>query len=303
MTVPSPTRVGDEQFVVVIGDALIDEIHLDGATTEFVGGAALNVAVGLAILGVRTTLIAMVGDDADGDRIRAFLDDHGVELIATVGPNGSSRGISDRVDGEPRYEFNLAARTRRIRFGTTERDAIAAASLVVVSCFPFDDAAQSAELVGAVDGPDKRLIVDPNPREGMLTDAQAFCDTFDAVARRSLLVKVGDDDSELLYGSSLSDLETHLLALGCQTVLGTAGKDGAEIVTSSEVSVRAPIAILPGPVVDTMGAGDAVLAALTQSILVDGIPADAESWHQVLQRAMTIAAATCRHPGALLRLP
>ncbi|WP_242868700.1 PfkB family carbohydrate kinase, partial [Microbacterium oxydans] len=48
--------------VVVIGDALIDEIRDDAGVRELVGGAALNVAVGLRRLGVDTTLVAMVGD-------------------------------------------------------------------------------------------------------------------------------------------------------------------------------------------------------------------------------------------------
>ena len=34
--------------VVVVGDALIDELRDDTGVREFVGGAALNVAVGLA---------------------------------------------------------------------------------------------------------------------------------------------------------------------------------------------------------------------------------------------------------------
>jgi sugar/nucleoside kinase (ribokinase family) len=300
---PASTGSGEERFVVVIGDALIDEIHLDGAITEFVGGAALNVAVGLAALGVRAKLIAMIGDDDDGHTIRTFLGEKGVELIATIGPNGSSRGISHRVAGEPRYEFNSAARARRIEFDRRERDAIAAAALVVVSCFPFDDSAQSLELVAAIEDQENRLIIDPNPREGMMGSIETFRETFDRVARRSLLVKVGDDDSALLYGSTLGELESHLLAVGCAAVLGTAGKDGAEIVTSNGVASHEPIVALPGSIVDTMGAGDAVLASVTESILVDGIPKDEQNWHGVLERAMRVAAATCRHEGALLRLP
>lgn len=52
--------------VVVVGDALVDEV--DGAA--HVGGAALNVAVGLARLGVPARLIAMVGDDDAGRLVR-----------------------------------------------------------------------------------------------------------------------------------------------------------------------------------------------------------------------------------------
>ena len=57
--------------VVVIGDALIDELRDDTGVKEFVGGAALNVAVGLSRLGVPTTLIAMVGDDEAGAKTRS----------------------------------------------------------------------------------------------------------------------------------------------------------------------------------------------------------------------------------------
>ena len=49
--------------VVVVGDALIDELRDDHGVREFVGGAALNVAVGLAQLGVPATLVAKLGDD------------------------------------------------------------------------------------------------------------------------------------------------------------------------------------------------------------------------------------------------
>jgi fructokinase len=58
--------------VVVIGDALIDELRDDHGVREFVGGAALNVAVGLSRLGVPTTLVAMLGDDEAAAHIRAY---------------------------------------------------------------------------------------------------------------------------------------------------------------------------------------------------------------------------------------
>ncbi|WP_368665902.1 PfkB family carbohydrate kinase [Cryobacterium sp. Y62] len=44
--------------VAVVGDALIDVLRDSEASREFPGGAALNVAVGLAVLGVPTTLMA-----------------------------------------------------------------------------------------------------------------------------------------------------------------------------------------------------------------------------------------------------
>src|SRR5687767_12336550 len=99
--------------VVVIGDALIDELRDEHGVREFVGGAALNVAVGLSRLGVPTTLIAMLGDDEAGEHIRAYLADFGVQLLATPSSLGTSRAVSTRSpSGEPVYEFNAAAQAR-----------------------------------------------------------------------------------------------------------------------------------------------------------------------------------------------
>ncbi|MEO8908040.1 MAG: PfkB family carbohydrate kinase [Microbacteriaceae bacterium] len=292
-----------EQRVVVVGDALIDELRDGGVVREFVGGAALNVAVGLAILGVRTTLVAMIGDDADGERIRSFLTSFGVELVPTIGPSGSSRAVSDRTDGEPRYLFNTAAQHRSIDFDAATRAALDAADYVVVSCFPFDDAAQLAALEAAVTAQERRLIIDPNPRAGMLRDRAAFCAGFDRIASRSLLSKIGDDDAALLYGTSLDALRARLLRDGSRFVIATAGRDGASITSAGGVCVTEPIVSLPGEVIDTMGAGDATLASVVASLLTGGVPVDAAGWHGVLNRAMAVAAATCRFEGAQLRMP
>ncbi|MDJ0338599.1 PfkB family carbohydrate kinase [Cryobacterium sp. PH31-O1] len=289
--------------VVVVGDALIDELRDSEASREFAGGAALNVAVGLAVLGLPTALIAMVGDDAHGAVIRAFLEKYGVQLIATAGPLGSSRAVSDRADGEPRYFFNDAAKARRIEFGVAERAALAAAELVVVSCFPFDDTAQTEAFASCVSDPERRLVIDPNPRAGMLHDGPRFVRNFEALAARSLLVKVGEEDADLLYDSTLDELRERLVDAGAQNVLATAGRLGASVAFAISGLVSVPIATLDGPIIDTMGAGDATLAASVCTIVNDGVPQDSAAWQALLVDAMLTAAATCRHEGALLRRP
>ncbi|MCC4909093.1 PfkB family carbohydrate kinase [Microbacterium sp. cx-59] len=288
--------------VVVIGDALIDEIQDAEGSREFVGGAALNVAVGLARLGFPATLIAMVGDDEAGAQIRSYLDDYGVALIATISPLGSSRATSTRgPGGEPVYVFNDAAQARRVRFGEAERVAIAGAAITVVSCMPFDDEEQTAELASALADADGLVAIDPNPREGMMHDRDRFVRGFEAVARISDLVKVGQDDADLLYGGDLDALRDRLRADGAVAVLTTRGAGGAGVVAAG-VDVTRPIAAAPGPIVDTMGAGDAVLSSAVATLLAEH-PASAAEWAALLERAMDVAAATCRFEGALLRLP
>ena len=288
--------------IVVIGDALIDEIRDDAGVREFVGGAGLNVAVGLSRLGVPASLIAMVGDDAAGEQIRAYLADYDVELLASPAAHGSSRAVSTRsAEGEPQYVFNDAAQNRRVAYGAAERAAIAAAPMVVVSCFPFDDRGQTDALVDAVASAGTPLAIDPNPRSGMLHDRDEFVRGFERAASGALLVKVGEDDAQLLYGTSLDDLRDRLTGLGVDAVLATYGAGGAAIV-AGDVTVSRGISNLPGRIVDTMGGGDAVLAT-TAALVRERLPEVAADWDAVLSRAMDVAAATCRSEGALLRTP
>ncbi|KNY07762.1 carbohydrate kinase family protein [Microbacterium sp. GCS4] len=290
----------DSPAAVVIGDALIDEIRDDAGVRELVGGAALNVAVGLRRLGVDTALIAMVGDDEAGAHIREYLVDHGVRLIETPAPRGSSRAIVQRgSDGEPVYLFNEAAQRRSIRYSEEARTAIAQASLVAISCFPFDVPDEVDALADAVGG--ARLAIDPNPRSGMLSDRAEFVRGFERLVADTAIVKVGADDAALLYDGDLDTLRTRLRGLGVRAVLATAGADGAILETDAG-AVRAPIATLPGRVVDTVGAGDATLAAVSAG-LVDGTPGAVEGWQELLDRAMEVAAATVRAEGGLLRTP
>ncbi|GAA4342053.1 PfkB family carbohydrate kinase [Microbacterium rhizosphaerae] len=281
--------------VVVVGDALIDELRDDTGVRELVGGAGLNVAVGLQLLGVATTMIAMVGDDEAGAHIRAYLADFGVELLASPSPFGSARAVSTRSGGgEPVYVFNGAAQGRRIHFGDEQRSALAEAPLVVVSSFPFDDAEQTATLLDAVAG---RLAVDPNPRPGLLRDRAGFVRGFEHAAARASLVKVGEEDAELLYGRPLEEVRDAIAGLGAAVVVATKGAAGASVAVDGAVIDRG-ISQLPGRIVDTMGAGDAVLAVLARA-LIGGV----EDWGVALQLAMDTAAATCRFEGGLLRVP
>lgn len=285
---------------VVIGDALIDEIHDSGGMRELVGGAALNVAVGLRRLGVPTTLIAMVGDDEAGSHIREYLADHDVSLIASAAPLGSSRAVVQRdARGEPTYVFNAAAQGRSIRYSDEARQALANADLAVISCFPFDVPAEVDAVADALTG--VRVAIDPNPRSGMLSDREEFVRGFERLVAGAAIVKIGADDAALLYDGDLDALRGRLRALGVDAVLATAGRDGAILEADAGI-LTAPIARLAGAVIDTVGAGDATLSAVAEG-LIGARPRTAEDWQKLLDRAMDVAAATCRAEGGLLRTP
>lgn len=275
--------------VVVIGDALVDEMRDAEGSVDAPGGSALNVAVGLAILGVPSTLIAMFGSDADGSSLARHLAEHDVVAIASPAPLGTGRAISDRTDGEPRYSFTRAQVERHIDFSL-----VGPSDLFAVSGFPFDNAAQVDALRTAVAG--SRLLIDPNPRPGLLIDRAAFVRNLEDLAPVTELYKIGEEDALLLWGLPLPIVAIRLLDAGAGAVLATAGEQGAAVY-SRDGETHRPVVALPRPIVDTMGAGDATFAAvIAQSLTTHG-------WGETLETAMAIAAETIRHPGGLLRLP
>jgi fructokinase len=136
----------------------------------------------------------------------------------------------------------------------------------------------------------------------MMADRDRFETNALRISGAGMLVKVGDDDAPFLGAEGLAALVGDLRERGADVVLATEGKAGARILDGA-VEVSSGIAALPGPIVDTMGAGDASLASVVADVVRQGRPTDAEGWSRVLDRAMLVAAATCRSEGALLRTP
>jgi fructokinase len=169
----------------------------------------------------------------------------------------------------------------------------------VISCFPFDVPVEVDAVAQALAG--VRVAIDPNPRSGMLSDREEFVRGFERLVPDAEIVKVGADDAALLYDGDLDALRARLRTLGADAVLATAGKEGAVLEADAGI-LTAPISTLPGAVIDTVGAGDATLSAVAAG-LVGVRPQAADEWQKLLDRAMDVAAATCRAEGGLLRTP
>ena len=277
--------------VVVIGDALIDEMRDEHGSVDAPGGSALNVAVGLSILGVPAALIAMYSDDTDGRALSAHLSRYNVEEFASPSARGTGRAVSDRSEGEPRYSFSPAAIARAIKFTPAMRSAISGADLVAISGFPFDNQQQFEQLVDVVAG--TTVLLDPNPRAGFLRDAELFASNLERFAPSVRLLKLGEEDSHLLYRKPLDQVVGFFTPH--TALLATAGASGATVYERG-VAVNRPIVTSIEPIVDTMGAGDATFASVIASL-----SHGEGDWGVILDRAMAIAAATIRHHGGVLR--
>jgi len=290
--------------VVAIGDAVVDVLEEpDGSRQRHPGGAALNTAVGLSILGHTVVQIAAVGRDRDGFWLERNLREHRVRLVRSRSCDFTGVATSRRVDGEPSYTFNAALVRRRLAPPESAHHLVADASAVVVNSYPFDDEAQVDALCSTLEHATGIRVLDPNPRDALVRDPAAYRSGFERTLAHVGLVKVSDQDLGLLYDASEADAVQRIGACGPSTVLLTRGARGATLLRSGRPDLHADVADSPSPVVDTLGAGDATLAAFVSRLLRLGTdPAD-DDLDDALRFAMAVAAETARHHGGRLRLP
>ncbi|MFF5257837.1 PfkB family carbohydrate kinase [Actinomadura viridis] len=296
-------RGGRRPHAVVIGNAIIDEVRTGAAVERRPGGAGFNLAVGLAVLGVQAGLVTALADDPDGRVLAESLRAHAVTVLPQPRRAATGRATASLENGEPGYAFTPAARGR-VRFTPAVTGALREAHAVIVNSYPFDVPGEAERLDGALRDLPGLRVLDPNPRPGLVTDPGSFRRRLEALFGNTDIVKVSVEDLDLLYGCPPEAAVARILGLGPRVVFLTRGAAGAEIVTASGRRHTAPAAAMTAPIVDTIGAGDAALAALVASSLAgppERRPTAAElaavGWRPHLDRAMRVAAAVCRSPG------
>jgi len=291
--------------IVVAGEALIDLVPQGaGALAGLkpaLGGGPYNTAVALGRLGSPTAFCSRTSHDAFGEALLDGLREAGVNVsavqrgaepttlaVATIDGNGSAaysfyvEGTADRLFAAPEA---LPAGTRAVSFGTC--------SLVLE---PGATAYESLLRTAAAQGVFTAL--DPNIRAGLIPDADAYRARFTSWLPSVSLLKLSEEDALWLGGSP-----REWLAAGPAAVVITHGGDGLTAFTRDG-------AVYPVPgekvdVVDTIGAGDTVNAALLHGLAaqdalsceaLDGLGAD--GWTRLLRFAARAAAITCSRAGA-----
>lgn len=276
--------------VLVVGDANPDLLLTGDTVPRFgqaeqlldtadllLGGSAAIVACGLARLGLRTALAAVVGDDQFGtfvrDRLReAGVDDAAVET-STALPTGLSVVLSEPGDRailtlpgtipaltpEAVLAAVVAFRPRHVHVASyflqpglaaglpALLDAIAATGATVSLDTNWDPA---EEWGGVADVLRRVAIFLPNREEALAIGA--------AVLGREV--------------SGLDDAVSGLSALGCRVVV-KAGADGGVAFESGAKTATAPGLVLD--VVDTTGAGDSFDAGYLAAMLA-AVPTEQE---------------------------
>ncbi|MFI5697333.1 carbohydrate kinase [Kribbella sp. NPDC051586] len=297
--------------VLVIGEALVDIVGTAAKTTRngngkgkaIPGGFAANVAVGLARMGVPTELVARFGTDQYGDLLGAHLFGNGVQLApGTVDPAFRTSTATATLDAEgvASYQFDMTWDPPALSL-TRGCPAIHTGSIATM----LEPGATAIHrfLESVADQP-VTVTLDPNARPAITPDPAVAWTAVRKLAALSDLVKLSDEDCAFFRpGMSLDDIAAELLTeKRTQCVVVTRGGEGAIGVSRDvRVEVQAPAI----EVVDTVGAGDSLMAALITGLLKRDLLGErrlagltSEDLRDVVDYAVKAAAITCTRHGA-----
>ena len=290
--------------VVVVGEALMDVVASPDGSSEHPGGSPANVAYGLGRLGVNTGLLTSIGDDERGAAIHRHLSGAGVTLLPGSRSPGrtSSATATLAADGSATYDFDIA--------WDLERMAPACVPKVLHTGSIATFLAPGADAVKALLQQCREectLTYDPNIRPALLGSHAQATSIFEGLVALTDVVKLSDEDAQWLYPrKDLDATAAHLLGLGANLAVITKGSRGSLLATAE---TRLTVPAVKSAVADTIGAGDAYMAALILGLLSCGIdnrgansrgtvglaPAVLE---QLGRTASMAAAITVRRPGA-----
>jgi len=265
----APTAQADEMLdLLTVGEPLIcltaaGRLAASPSLAKSVGGAEANVAIGLARLGLRAGYVSRVGADPFGDEILRTLRGEGVDVSRVQRSPTRPTGLMVK---ELRSPHDVRVHYYRAGSAVTELDGIGktpAARHVhatgITLALGAGPAAAVGELLAAATAMGAGVSLDPNIRLKLWSLDDAI------VALREILPQVDDlllSEAEALALAGTDELEEALLWLvdrGIARVVvrrGAAGAVGAG-AGAERVEVAAEVA---GPVVDSVGAGDAFTA-------------------------------------------
>ncbi|UYQ66019.1 carbohydrate kinase family protein [Streptomyces peucetius] len=293
-------------MIVVAGEALIDLVPQSGVgpPTPLLparGGGPYNTAIALGRLGDRVAFCSRISTDAFGESLVERLREEGVALqLVQRGPEPTTLAVASiGAGGSAAYTFYVEGTADRLFELPPELPpATRALSLGTCSLVLEPGASAYEELMRREAGRGVFVTLDPNVREGLIPDADAYRARFRSWLPHVSLLKLSEDDAEWL-GFDVRELA----AAGPAAVVVTRGGDGLTALTRGGDSISVPAERVE--VVDTIGAGDTVNAALLHALAErhllsrDAVASLAPGrWREVLGLAARAAALTCAKAGA-----
>lgn len=293
MTPPSPTRAPsprEDEDILCVGEVLWDALP-DGL---FLGGALFNVAGHLHALHEPSTLVSRVGNDVLGDEVRRRMRTRGMPTdllqVDSDHPTGIAR-VSLNEDGTPTYEIPEPAAWDAIAWTDALAERARSARAVVIGSLAQRNETSYRTIQTLCHTTDGLVVYDVNLRPPHTGRAlvEPSLHLADVVKLNDAELQQVRDWFDLPNGTrpSLESLADRFSLRACCV---THGAEGASLWNDGTWSTH------PGDeveVLDTVGAGDAFLAAFLSGFLAG------RSGESLLPLANRLGAFVASRSGAL----
>lgn len=303
--------------VSALGELLID--FTDAGTSaggqrlfeRNAGGAPANVLVALEKLGHKTAFLGKVGCDMHGEFLRATLEEQGIDttgLISDPDAFTTLAFVALSPDGEREFSFaRKPGADTRLTEDELARDVIASSRVFHVGSLSLtDEPARSATLAALACAREAgcTLSYDPNYRANLWPSVEAAVGQMRAVVPQMDLMKLSDEECELLTGEKDPEAAAAaLLGRGPKVVAVTLGAGGAYVRCAGG---GAEVAGFPADAVDATGAGDSFWGGFLAGFCESGKAAgevtveDAASFARL---GNAVASLCVRRRGAIPAMP
>jgi len=229
-------------------EAPVPVVEVEGEELRL--GGAGNVAKNLSALGVKTTLVALVGRDEEGKKLEGLLRENGVEALLVRDERPTTK--KTRVVSRSQQLLRIDWEDRRPLRGEALKSALTFLERTQAEGVIVSDYAKgfiTEEVIRAVKGKGVFWAVDPRPKNKALYRGA------------SLMTPNEKELKEMTGGGEVEEAGVRLKEeLSLKTLVVTRGEKGMSLFSDEEVKhfpARAR------KVYDVTGAGDTVIATLT----------------------------------------
>lgn len=303
--------------VICFGDLLIDFVPTVSGL-EFAdlpefkpapGGAAANVAAGLAKLGAKSAFMGKVGDEAFGHLLVDTLKREGVDVTPVRFDRNARTALAFVTltkDGERDFLFYRHPSADML----FKPDEVDIAAIQRAKIFHFDSISLAAEqpretALFAADQAvraGKLISYDVNLRLPLWDSEVAARDGIREGLKRAAVVKLSDDELAFMTGDRSPEMvRSSLWHDGLQLAVLTLGQEGCIAITAHGEHAVPSVAV---DVVDTTGAGDGFVAGMLSAIAENpDIFGNDKALIDCCRYANAVGAMTTTARGAIPSLP
>lgn len=292
--------------ILCIGEVLVDFIgHQSGVLINntrdyhrYLGGSPTNVAMNAARLGLKSALVATVGNDGFGEYIFKRLTEVKVNTNYIQGLDNKATSVIfvSKSEGTPDFiPFRKADYC--IVEDQIPKEILLRAKVFHTTCFALSKKpAQSTILKKAEEAFNLgcQLSIDVNYSDKLWNSKEEAVNVIRTYCKFNPLVKISEDDMSRLFGESLphEQIFDFFHIEGVQTVCLTLGRNGVKLSQAGKKTIEMP-AIKIEKVIDATGAGDAFWSGFLFAHIKE------KSIEECLEIALKLAALKLQNVGRL----